>query len=78
LRTAALDEQVAFWDLRGAMGGEGSMSRFFHAGLAAKDLYHFTRKGAAFMGTRVLHALFTEFAAYLETHPNAGCDAGPG
>ncbi len=75
LRKAAQDNQCAYWDLRKAMGGEGSMARFFHANMAAKDLYHFTRSGAAFMGNRAVHAIFEGFEAYLQSHPNAGCDS---
>ena len=50
LHQAARDNQCAYWDLREAMGGDGSMARFFHANLAAKDLYHFTRKGGGVHG----------------------------
>lgn len=73
LRKAAHDNDCAYWDLRAAMGGDGSMARFFHANLAAKDLYHFTRKGAAFMGNRALNAIFRGFESYAKTHPDAGC-----
>jgi hypothetical protein len=73
LHKAALDNQCAFWDFREAMGGDGSMARFFHKNLAARDLYHFTRSGAAFMGSRLIHAVWSAFADYLAQHPSAGC-----
>lgn len=73
LHRAALDNHCAFWDFREAMGGDGSMARFFHKNLAAKDLYHFTRSGAAFMGGRLVHAIWASFARYLKEHPEAGC-----
>jgi len=77
LRRAARVQGCAYWDFREAMGGEGSMSRFFHANLAAKDLYHFTRSGAAFMANRATHALLEGFQAYARAHPSAGCAAPP-
>lgn len=77
LRKAALDNQCAYWDFRQAMGGEGSMARFFHTNMAAKDLYHFTKSGAAFMGNRAVHALFRGLEAYVRSHPHAGCDHTP-
>ncbi|MCC6214346.1 MAG: hypothetical protein IT376_05725 [Polyangiaceae bacterium] len=73
LRQAALGSGAAFWDLRQAMGGEGSMPRFFHAGLAARDLYHFTREGAAVMASRVAHALWGGAAHHLARDPALGC-----
>lgn len=70
LAAAAAEEQVAFWDFREAMGGEASMARFSRHGLAGGDLYHFTEKGAAFMGSRIAHVLSRE----LEAHARAQCE----
>ncbi len=71
LAAAAAEEQVAFWDFREAMGGEASMARFSRHGLAGGDLYHFTEKGAAFMGSRIAHVLSRELEAYAGTR----CDS---
>lgn len=64
LRAAAQEHQVAFWDFREAMGGDASMATFYRHGLAGGDLYHFTRTGAAFMGSRIAHVLWRELDTY--------------
>lgn len=48
LREVALDEQVGFWDIYGAMGGHNSMSKWVDTNppLASTDYIHFTPKGA--------------------------------
>ncbi len=76
LRAGARQRGVAFWDVRAAMGGDGSMRRFYYKGLAGKDLYHLTNKGADLVGQRLAHALLVSHASYLRDNPAAGC-AGP-
>lgn len=73
LHRAAQEHGVAFFDFWNAMGGDGSMARFFHKNLTGKDLYHFTRKGASFMASRIVYAIWTRFNEYLQEHPEAGC-----
>ena len=73
LRNAARERGLAYWDLRAAMGGDGSMRNFYYKGLAGKDLYHLTEKGAGMLGERLAHALLRSHAAYLERQPTAGC-----
>lgn len=73
LHRAARDSHVAFWDFRQAMGGDGSMGAFALKGLAGGDLYHFSKRGAAFMGSRALHALLVAYQRYVTAHPRAGC-----
>lgn len=73
LRTATKQRGVAFWDVRAAMGGDGSMRNFYYKGLAGKDLYHLTQKGADLVGERLTHALLQSHSAYLRDHPTAGC-----
>ena len=71
--TIAAAEQVAFWDFRGAMGGDLSIVRFRRREMAWSDLIHLTEKGAAYMADRIDLALMRGFAAWLEVHPGAGC-----
>lgn len=46
LRAAAIESDVAFWDLYASMGSEGSMVKWVETGLAGQDYLHFTPKGA--------------------------------
>ncbi|MCQ2256176.1 MAG: hypothetical protein MJZ29_11845 [Bacteroidaceae bacterium] len=46
LRAAAIESDVAFWDLFASMGGEGSMVKWVDTGLAGGDYLHFSTKGA--------------------------------
>lgn len=71
LEAAAEEHQAAFWDFRGAMGGGASMATFYRHGLAGGDLYHFTKTGAAFMGSRIAHVLWQELDSYSQAH---GCE----
>lgn len=67
LRAAADANSVAYWDFREAMGGDASMATFYRHGLAGGDLYHFTKTGAAFMGSRIAHALWGGLSDYAAT-----------
>ena len=73
-RDAALASKVAFWDFREAMGGDGAIFEFMRKKLAGSDQRHLTERGGAYMGDRVSYALWKDFAAWIEKHPNAGCD----
>lgn len=65
---------TAFWDLWAAMGGEGSMARFHERGLSTKsDYIHFSKAGGAWVGERLVQAIWRDFMAHLEAHPEAGC-----
>lgn len=72
-REIAKEAGVAFFDFHAAMGGDGSMARLHEADMAG-DWVHFNAKGGAYMGGRVVRALFDGFARWLESHPRAGCD----
>lgn len=72
----ARDAGCAFWDFRGAMGGEASMVRFIASGLGQADGIHLTQAGARYMGRRLLHALLKDTDEWLALHPAAGCAAG--
>ena len=72
-RGIAHDLDAAFFDFHAAMGGQGSMQRFFRNKLAMNDVVHFNEPGGAFMGRRVLYAVWRDFARWLAQHPEAGC-----
>jgi hypothetical protein len=72
-RDAARAAGVAFWDLRGAMGGDGSIQRFYEKKLAMVDMRHLTERGGAWVGDRLAAALWSGFTAWLVSHPMAGC-----
>jgi hypothetical protein len=74
-REIAKAEHCAFWDFREAMGGDLSIVRFYKRKMAFADLIHFTAPGGAYMGSRIVSALFTDFSSYLGKHPEAGCGA---
>ncbi len=50
LRTIALRNHAAYWDLYEVMGGENSMIAWVQNGLAGPDYVHFTPNGAAKVG----------------------------
>ena len=55
-RQMAEDEDIAFWNLQEAMGGEGSMARLQQEGKANRDYTHIN-----FRGGEVLGKLFFDF-----------------
>jgi lysophospholipase L1-like esterase len=74
LRRTADEAPAAFYDFRGAMGGEGSMARFLAMGLTQGDGIHFNAKGGSFVADRLVEALGRAFAKWAQAHPRAGCD----
>lgn len=76
-KDVALKNKAAFWDFRGAMGGEASIFAFQKKKLAQSDLVHLTESGGYYMGGRIAFVLWREFQAWLEKHPTAGCDETP-
>lgn len=77
-RRVALEQGCAFWDFHAAMGGELSIVKFAAHQMAWNDLVHLTESGGAFMGRRIVYALFEAFARYLDENPEAGCGGGRG
>ena len=73
----ARDNHCAFWDFRGAMGGEASMVRFIASGLGQADGIHLTQHGASYMARRLLYALMRDTDQWLESHPAAACSTEP-
>jgi hypothetical protein len=72
-RKIAFEKGAAFFDFHAAMGGRHSMDRFFVNHMARGDMVHFNEAGGAYMARRVLYALFRDFGAWMERHPQAGC-----
>jgi lysophospholipase L1-like esterase len=62
----ALAHGAAFWNLFDAMGGEGSMARWFHAKpqLAGGDLTHPTPLGAETLGDMLAEAIVSAYEAW--------------
>ena len=73
-RTIASEQSLALWDLWTAMGGRRSMAHFRKRGFARSDYAHFNEKGGAWVGDRLLSALWKAFEQHLAAHPEAGCD----
>ncbi len=72
-RRVAAEMGCAYWDFHAAMGGELSIVKFASHKMAWNDLVHLTESGGAFMGRRIVYALWKAFESYLEEHPEAGC-----
>jgi len=75
IREVAAESNVAFWDFREAMGGDGSILGFTKRGLTGADHIHFGPEGSRLMGDRLLCAVDASFRAWIEAHPTAGCSA---
>lgn len=73
MREVAAEMNVAFWDFREAMGGDGSVIGFTKRGLTGEDHIHFGPEGSRLMGDRLLCAMTNSFSSYVTEHPNAGC-----
>jgi len=72
-RQIAAENGTAFWSVFEAMGGPDSMGRFKRRGFAEYDYVHFTEAGGAYLGDRLVYALWRELDAYLTGTPEAGC-----
>jgi hypothetical protein len=71
----ARDNACAFWDFRGAMGGDASMVRFMTVGMGQADGIHLTPKGARYMGRRLTYALLRDVDRWLVAHHETRCDS---
>ena len=69
-RAAAAENHAAFWCVYEAMGGDGSMARWYQAKprLASGDLMHVTPEGSQLLAERYTTALIQGFVRYLEAH----------
>jgi len=63
-REAALAEGCAFWNLRMAMGGKGSMKQWVTAGLAQGDFVHLTGAGYRLWGESLAQLLLQDYNVY--------------
>ena len=68
LENAAIESDCLFWDLRSAMGGEGSMKVWSEKEpkLASPDLVHFTPKGARLVGEKFDMSIRAEYKSWVE------------
>lgn len=57
--------QVACWDFYGVMGGYGSMSKWYVAGMAHKDRLHLNKKGYQLQGELFYIALMAGYDKYV-------------
>ena len=63
-REAAIAEGCAFWNLRMAMGGKGSMKQWVTAGLAQGDFVHLTGAGYRLWGESLSQLLIQNYGVY--------------
>jgi len=63
-RQMAIDNQIAFWSIFDAMGGENSMNKFVKDGNAAKDFTHLSFSGGRVIGNKLFDAVMTEKTRY--------------
>lgn len=61
------EKNLAYWDLRNQMGGDGSLHRWLKKGWASKDKLHFTKPGYELQAKLLLEAIFK---AYNDLYPN--------
>lgn len=61
LHALALEENCAIWDLYAIMGGRGSIYQWFYAGLARRDLIHFSREGYILQGNLLYDAIIDSY-----------------
>ena len=64
LRTIALRNHAAYWDIYEVMGGQGSMVAWAHNGLAGPDYVHFTPAGARKVGQTLANSFATMYEFY--------------
>ncbi|WP_321476787.1 GDSL-type esterase/lipase family protein [uncultured Paludibaculum sp.] len=63
-REAALANGCAFWNLRAAMGGKGSMKQWVQAGLAQGDFVHFTSPGYRLVGDSLFELIMGQYGVF--------------
>lgn len=63
-REAALANGCAFWNLRAAMGGKGSMKQWVQAGLAQGDYVHFTAPGYRLVGDSLFELIMGQYGVF--------------
>ena len=68
MKKAAFANNVAYWDMYKAMGGENSMPSWVFANppLATSDFVHFTTRGAKVIANMFYNALWYEYNRYVQ------------
>jgi lysophospholipase L1-like esterase len=66
LKELSIEKGFAYWDLRTAMGGDGSIINWLSKGAASADKLHFTKKGYALHGKWLIDAINKEYVKYLK------------
>jgi lysophospholipase L1-like esterase len=64
-RDAALSTGCAFWNLRAAMGGKGSMRQWVNAGMAQGDFVHLTPAGYRLWGESLSGLLLSQYEVFV-------------
>ncbi|MBI5282987.1 MAG: hypothetical protein HY858_14980 [Candidatus Solibacter usitatus] len=64
-RDAALESGCAFWNLRAAMGGRGSMKQWVQAGLAQGDYVHLTSPGYRLVGDSLYELIMGQYGVFV-------------
>jgi lysophospholipase L1-like esterase len=64
-RQAAVEHRCAFWNLRAAMGGAGSMKQWVRAGLAQGDYVHLTAAGYKLVGQALYELIMGQYAIFV-------------
>jgi len=72
----AEENDTAFWDYRGAMGGDDALLTFIKKGAAEHDKIHLKKWGYELMADRTLRALWDGVTAHAQSHAAAGCANG--
>ena len=73
MRAVADENDTAFWDYRGAMGGDDGLLTFIKKGAAEHDRIHLKKWGYELLADRMLHALWNGLSTQLTAHPATGC-----
>jgi lysophospholipase L1-like esterase len=63
-RAAAFANGCAFWNLRAAMGGRGSMKQWVQAGLAQSDYVHLTSPGYRLVGDSLFELIMGQYGIF--------------
>jgi lysophospholipase L1-like esterase len=63
-KDAALENGCAFWNLRAAMGGKGSMKQWVQAGLAQGDYVHLTSPGYRLVGDSLYELIMGQYGIF--------------
>lgn len=77
-RKAALEHRCAFWNLRAAMGGAGSMKQWVRAGLAQGDYVHLTAAGYKLLGDALYDIILGQYSIFVTIRKQIMGDNGNG